>query len=115
MTNFVNIKAKVNVYITRCERSVDNELESILEDMMEKLSHICEVDKAKDIDIDSDDSFSVTFDVKGTGIESSIPATRFDPPEYDLDTELYNAESIFDSLDFAKFRVHLEIVDVENG
>ncbi len=115
MKNFVNIKARVYVYVTNCSRSVDNELESILENMMEKMSKVCEVDKEQDIDIDSDDSFSVTFDVNGTGTETSIPATRIEPPEYDLKTELYDIESIFDSITFAKFHTRLEIVDVERN
>lgn len=113
MQHFVNIKARVDVYVTNCERSVDDDLENIIDDMAGKLCNVCEVDKIKDIDIDSDDSFSVSFDVRGTGRETIVSATRLEPSEYDLDTELNDIDSIFDSLGFAKFRVKVEILETE--
>lgn len=113
MTKYVEVKATVNVYVTNCTRSVDNDLEDILDDMSAKLSNVCEVRKIKDIDIDSDDSFSVTFDVKGGGRETTVPATREEPSEYDLDTELNNIDSIFDSLSFANFNVKVDILETK--
>lgn len=111
MTKYVEIKAAVNVYVTNCTKSVDNDLEDILDDMSAKLSNVCEVRKIKNIDIDSDDSFSVTFDVRGDGRETTVPATREEPSEYDLVTELDNIDSIFDSLGFANFNVKVEILE----
>lgn len=113
MTSYVDVKAEAHIYVHKCIKSVDNELEYILETMMEKISFICEVNKVRDIDIDSDDSFSVTFDLKGRGKETSIPATRLDPSEYDLETSLYDVESVLNRLDFAEFDVSIEITETD--
>ena len=113
MTSYVDIKAKAHVYVKKCKKSVDNELEAILESMMDKISSICEVDKVKDIDIDSDDSFSVTFDLTGDGREIHIQATRLEPSEYELETDLYEISSVLNQLDFAEFDVSVEIIKTE--
>ena len=113
MTSYVDIKAKAHIYVYGCKKNIDDELEDILEIMMEKVGSICEIDKVRDIDIDSDDSFSVTFDLRGSGRETNIPATRLDPPEYDLETNLYDIESILSRLDFAKFDVSIEITETD--
>lgn len=113
MVNYCMLTIEVNISVKQCNINVEQNIDYILEDISDSISKICEVKSFRDINIYSEESFSVVFILRGNGKEISYNETRFEPFENDIETDLNEnkIEMVLNKLNFANFKVEFNNIE----